>query len=141
MSNTKNSTPTRNATKPTKATAARKAKEAQLIAQAAKFADDEVPASEPSKPDTAPKAKKVKAPKPPKAAKEPADRLPTTLDELKGGKAGLVTYLHLTGKGKDDIVAALTAQFGVGATMAAKIVRRITGRVRFFQRAMQLVNA
>jgi hypothetical protein len=35
----------------------------------------------------------------------------------------------------------LTAQFGVGEAMAAKIVRRITGRVRFFQRATQLTNA
>ena len=51
----------------------------------------------------APKAKTTKAeaaPKPAKAqkkAKEPTDRLPSNLDELKAGKAGLATYLFLSG--------------------------------------------
>lgn len=111
------------------------------------------PKAAPAKPTMATTAvKAAKQPKASKAAKvakepkvesetEPVDRLPTSLDELKAGKSGLVTFLFLSGKGKDDIAAALTAQFGVGATTAAKIVRRITGRARFFQRALQLVNA
>jgi hypothetical protein len=40
------------------------------------------------------------------AAKEPADRLPSTVDELKAGKAGLATYLFLSGKGKEEIAAS-----------------------------------
>jgi hypothetical protein len=90
------------------------------------------------------KAKSEAAPKPTKAAKpakEPADRLPTTIDELKDGKAGLVTYLLLTGKGKDEIAAELKVEFKVSDAQAAKIVRRIDGRLRFFQRALALVPA
>ncbi|MCL4181786.1 MAG: hypothetical protein KJ072_29130, partial [Verrucomicrobia bacterium] len=44
----------------------------------------------------APAAKPTKAAK---GAKESADRLPTTVEELKAGKAGLATYLFLSGKG------------------------------------------
>jgi hypothetical protein len=91
-----------------------------------------------------PKAKSEAAPKPAKAAKpakEPADRLPTTIDDLKDGKAGLATYLLLTGKGKDEIAGEVKEAFKVSDTQAAKIVRRIDGRLRFFQRALALVAA
>jgi hypothetical protein len=104
-----------------------------------------------SKKDTTPKAPKAKtktksepAPKPAKAAKrspEPADRLPSTVDELKAGKAGLVTYLFLSGKGKEEIAGELKSAFKLSDTQAAKIVRRIVGRARFFQRALSLVTA
>ena len=92
----------------------------------------------------APKAKRQPAAKPKKAAKrakEPADRLPTTVDELKAGKAGLATYLFLSGKGKDEIAGELKSAFKLSDTQSAKIVRRIVGRVRFFQRALSLVTA
>jgi hypothetical protein len=72
---------------------------------------------------------------------EPVDRLPSTVDELKAGKAGLVTYLFLSGKSKDDVAAELKTAFKVSETHAAKITRRIIGRVRFFQRALSLVTA
>ncbi len=90
-----------------------------------------------------PKGKSGAAPKPAKAAKRekiPADRLPTTIDELKDGKAGLATYLLLSGKGKDEIAAELKVAFKVSEPQAAKIVRRIDGRLRFFQRALSLVT-
>jgi len=91
-----------------------------------------------------PKAKTEAAPKPakaPKAAKEPADRLPATVEELKAGKAGLATYLFLSGKGKEEIAGELKSAFKLSDTHAAKIVRRIVGRTRFFQRALSLVTA
>jgi hypothetical protein len=104
-----------------------------------------------SKKDTTTKAPKVKAKtktepaaKPAKAAKrakEPADRLPSTVDELKAGKAGLATYLFLTGKGKDEIAGELKVAFKLSDTQAAKITRRVLGRTRFFQRALSLVTA
>ncbi len=100
-----------------------------------------------SKKDTTakvPKAKRQPAAKPAKTAKlakEPADRLPSTLDELKAGKAGLATYLFLSGKGKDEIAAELKSAFKLSDSQAAKIVRRIVGRARLFQRALSLVTA
>jgi hypothetical protein len=91
-----------------------------------------------------PKAKTEAAAKPVKASKakkELADRLPSTVDELKAGKAGLATYLFLTGKGKDEIAGELKTAFKLSDTQAAKITRRIVGRARFFQRALSLVTA
>jgi hypothetical protein len=90
-----------------------------------------------------PKAKRQPAAKPAKAAKraqEPADRLPATVDELKAGKAGLATYLFLTGKGKEEIAGELKAAFTLPDAQAAKITRRTLGRARFFQRALSLVT-
>ena len=90
-----------------------------------------------------PKAKTEAVTKPAKAqkkAKEPADRLPATVEELKAGKAGLATYLFLSGKGKDEIAGELKTAFKVSDTQAAKITRRIVGRARFFQRALSLVT-
>ena len=102
-----------------------------------------------SKKETTPKTPKAKtkiepAAKPAKTAKrakEPADRLPSTVDELKAGKAGLATYLFLSGKGKDEIAGELKAAFKLSDTQAAKITRRVLGRARFFQRALSLVTA
>jgi hypothetical protein len=102
-----------------------------------------------SKKETTPKTPKAKtkgapAAKPAKTAKrakEPSDRLPATVDELKAGKAGLATYLFLSGKGRDEIAAELKSAFKLSDTQAAKIVRRIVGRARFFQRALSLVTA
>ncbi len=94
-----------------------------------------------------PKSKAPKAKSPPAAKadtttdKAPADRLPATLDELKASKAGLATFLFLSDKGKEEIAAELQAAFKLTDTQAVKIVRRITGRARFFQRALSLVAA
>jgi hypothetical protein len=91
----------------------------------------------------APEAKRQPAAKPAKAAKRAkvtADRLPPTLDELKAGKAGLATYLFLSGKGRDEITAELKSAFKLSDTHAAKITRRVLGRARFFQRALSLVT-
>ena len=72
---------------------------------------------------------------------EPADRMPTTVAELKESKSGLVTFLHLSGKDKDDIAKEVAATFKLADAQAVKIVRRITGRARFFRRAFDLMVA
>ena len=88
----------------------------------------------------APKAKKEPAAKVEKD-EEPADRLPTTVAELKESKSGLVTFLFLSGKEKEDIAKELAATFKLADAQAVKIVRRITGRARFFRRAFDLMAA
>lgn len=102
-----------------------------------------VETKKPQTPKT-PKAKAEAAPRTLKAerkAKEPSDRLPATVEELKEGKAGLVTYLFLSGKGNDEIAGELKTAFKLSDTQAAKVVRRIVGRARFFQRAFSLMTA
>ncbi len=101
------------ANKPTKATAAAKACKAQKEPTKAKAEKDE----------------------------EPADRLPASVEELKESKSGLVTFLFLSGKEKEDIAKELGAAFKVADAQAVKIVRRITGRARFFRRAFDLMAA
>ena len=76
-----------------------------------------------------------------KAGKESGDRLPSTVEELKASKGGLVSFLFLSGKEKDDIAKELKAAFKLSDTQAVKITRRITGRARFFQRAVSLTSA
>ena len=93
-----------------------------------------------------PKAKRAAKAKTAKKAKKdkkagPADRLPLTLDELKATKGGLVCYLFFSGKEKAEIVTELQAAFKLGEAQAAKIVRRITGRARLFQRVFELMAA
>lgn len=97
------------------------------------------------KPEPKP-AKAEKATKASKAAKsdadgEATDRLPTTLEELKATKGGFVAHLFLTGKDKEAIAKDLAAAFKLGEAQAAKIVRRITGRVRLYTRVFELVPA
>jgi hypothetical protein len=114
-------------------------------------AKDQTSKTHPQAPTLAPKAKAAKGKKEPsvKVAKEakaeadaePADRLPTTVEKLKESKSGLVTYLFLSGKEKEDIAKELKAAFKLTDGQAAKIVRRITGRARFFQRAFALMAA
>jgi hypothetical protein len=88
------------------------------------------------------KAKKGPAAKVEKDAdSEPVDRLPTTVAELKESKSGFVTFLHLSGKDKDEIAKELAATFKLAEAQAVKIVRRITGRARFFRRAFDLMAA
>ncbi len=72
---------------------------------------------------------------------EPVDRLPATVEELKATKGGLVTFLFLSGKDKEAIAAELKPAFKLSDAQAVKIARRITGRTRFFQRALSLVSA
>ena len=91
-----------------------------------------------------PKAKKESAPKAEVKAdteSEPVDRLPTTVAELKESKSGLVTFLFLSGREKEDIAKELQATFKLAESQAVKIVRRITGRARFFRRAFDLMAA
>jgi len=112
-------------------------------------AKDQTPKTQPTAPKEAaakakvPKAKREPAAKAPKADAdaEPADRLPGTVEELKESKSGLVTFLFLSGKDKEDIAKELKAAFKLTDGQAAKIVRRITGRARFFQRAFALMHA
>ena len=90
----------------------------------------------------APKAKREPAAKVEKDTdSEPADRLPTSVEELKATKGGLVAFLFLSGKDKDGIAQELKAAFKLPDAQAVKIVRRITGRVRFFRRAFELMAA
>ena len=72
---------------------------------------------------------------------EPVDRLPASLEELKASKGGLVTYLFLSGKEKEDVAKELKTAFKLTDDQAGKIVRRITGRARFFRRAFDLMAA
>jgi hypothetical protein len=91
----------------------------------------------------APKAP-VEAVKPAKKLKEesePVDRLPSTIEELKASKSGLVAYLFLSGKDKEAIATELKAAFKLPEAQAVKVVRRITGRARFFQRVNELMAA
>ncbi|MCZ7637640.1 MAG: hypothetical protein M5U12_38355 [Verrucomicrobia bacterium] len=67
--------------------------------------------------------------------------MPGNLDELKATKGGLVSFLFLSGKDKEAIAAELKTAFKLGDAQAAKIVRRITGRVRLFQRVFELMAA
>ncbi len=95
------------------------------------------------KADTAPAAKD-KTPKPGKvnkASAELGDRLPTTIEELKATKGGLVCFLFLSGKEKAEIAKELKTAFGLGDTQAVKIVRRMSGRARFFRRVFELMAA
>ncbi len=112
---------------------------------------DQTPKTQPAVPKEpatkvkAPKTKKEPAAKVEKAAKadtdaEPVDRLPASVEELKESKSGLVTYLFLSGKAKEDIAKELQATFKVAEAQAAKIVRRITGRARLFQRSFALTE-
>ena len=115
-------------------------------------AKDQTPKTQPTAPKDsaakakAPKAKREPAAKVEKEAKadaeaEPADRLPATVEELKESKSGLVSFLFLSGKDKEDIAKELKAAFKLTDGQAVKIVRRITGRARFFQRAFALMAA
>jgi hypothetical protein len=85
---------------------------------------------------------KVKQAKPVKGAKagsETADRLPASIEELKASKSGLICYLFLSGKGKEDIVKEFKTAFNLSDAAPAKIIRRITGRVRFDRRVFELM--
>jgi hypothetical protein len=101
-----------------------------------------------------PKAKREPAAKAPKAAaeaakpakkskeeSEPVDRLPSTIEELKASKSGLVAYLFLSGKDKEAIATELKVAFKLPDAQAVKITRRIIGRARFFQRVNELMAA
>ena len=107
------------------------------------------PAPATDQPAPQPAATSPKVEKPPKAAKaaksdadgEATDRLPTTLDELKETKGGFVAFHFLTGKDRDAITKDLAAAFKLTEARAAKIVRRITGRVRLYARVFELVPA
>jgi hypothetical protein len=93
------------------------------------------------KSDQAP-AVKTKEPKQANASKsrsETAGLLPTTIDELKATKGGLVCYLFFSGKDKGEIAKEFKAAFNVSDAQAAKIIRRITGRVRFYRRVIELM--
>lgn len=99
------------------------------------------PKTAPATPE--PEAKPKKATR--KAKKErkakPADRLPTSIEELKQTKSGLISYLLFSGKEKAEIVAEVQAAFRLGEAQAVKIVRRVSGRARLFQRVFQLMAA
>ena len=103
----------------------------------------------PALPTEQPAAAPAKVEKPAKVSKaaksdadgEATDRLPTTLEELKETKGGFVAFHFLTGKDKDAIAKDLAASFKLAEPQAAKIVRRITGRVRLYSRVFELVPA
>ena len=64
-----------------------------------------------------------------------------TAEELKASKVGLVTFLFLSGKEKEENAKELKTAFKLTDDQAGKIVRRITGRARFFRRAFDLMAA
>lgn len=89
-----------------------------------------------------------KAPKPKKsdAALEAesqgaiADRLPTTMEELNETKGGFVAARFLAGKSHDAIAKELGLAFKLSEGQAAKITRRITGRVRLYKRLFEIIE-
>jgi len=85
------------------------------------------------------KANKPKPAKEGKTSAEAGDRLPTTIEDLKATKGGLVCFLFLSGKEKEEIANELKTAFGLADTQATKIIRRITGRARFFRRVFELM--
>ena len=90
------------------------------------------------------KASKPKASQKPKkaaAGSDKLDRLPTTLRELRDTKGGFVATLFLKGMGRDGIAKEVKAAFRLSEARAMKITRRITGRVRLYQRILELVAA
>jgi hypothetical protein len=87
------------------------------------------------------KAKEPQSAKTAKTGGEAVDRLPATVDELKASKGGLVCFLFLAGKDKQEITKELNSAFDLSDTQALKIIRRITGRVRFFRRVFDLMAA
>jgi hypothetical protein len=48
-------------------------------------------------------------------------------------------YLFSSGKDKQEIAKEFEAAFNVSDAQAAKIIRRISGRVRFFRRVFDLM--
>lgn len=68
-----------------------------------------------------------------------ADRLPTSVKELKETKGGLVASLYLAGRSRDFIGKELKLEFKVSEAQSLKITRRIVGRVRLYQRIFELV--
>ena len=58
-----------------------------------------------------------------KADAEPTDRLPTTVEELKQSKSGLVSFLFLSGRDKEDIAKELKAAFKLTDDQAASFNR------------------
>lgn len=82
---------------------------------------------------------KPKVTKPAAPDGETTDRLPATLRELKETKGGLVATLFLGGTDKDGIARELKAAFKLSEAQALKVTRRITGRVRLYQRIFELV--
>lgn len=104
---------------------------------AAKPAKRGAPAIEQPAPKAAKAAEVAKA----DADGEATDRLPGTLDELKETKGGLVAVLFLSGKERDAIAKEVAAAFKLADAQALKITRRITGRVRLYQRVFELLAA
>jgi hypothetical protein len=108
--------------------------------EATKDQTTKTPAPKASKTKRQPAVKVAKEPKV-ESETEPVDRLPASLEELKASKGGLVTFLFLSGKEKEDIAKELKTAFKLTDDQAGKIVRRITGRARFFRRAFDLMAA
>jgi hypothetical protein len=110
----------------------------------------ETPATKPVEKAKAVKEPKVekaaKSAKPAKAAKadadgETTDRFSASVKELKETKGGFVAYHFLTGKDRDAIAKELWYAFKLPDAQARKITRRITGRVRLYQRVFELLPA
>jgi hypothetical protein len=72
-------------------------------------------------------------------ASEPANLLLTSAEELKARKGELICYLLHMGKDKGEIAKEFKVAFNVGDTQTSKIIRRITGRVRFYRRVIELM--
>ncbi len=58
---------------------------------------------------------------------------------MKETKGGYVGFHFLTGNDKDAFAKDLAASFKLADPQAAKMVRRITGRVRLYARVFELV--
>lgn len=65
----------------------------------------------------------------------------STIDEPNETAGGFVALHFLTGKEKDATTWDLVAALKLAEPQAAKIVRRITGRVRLYARVFELVPA
>ena len=59
---------------------------------------------------------------------------------MKETKGGLVAVLFLSGKERDAIAKEVAGAFKLADAQALKITRRITGRVRLYQRVFELLK-
>lgn len=130
----------KNKSKAQNETAAKEAKKAASKDASPKEAAPQETASKEATPKANGKSKPASKPEKPEADSEPSDRLPGSIDELKESKSGLATYLFLTGKDKEAIANELKTAFKLADAQAVKIARRMTGRARFFQRALELTK-
>ncbi|MCP5523910.1 MAG: hypothetical protein H7A46_20430 [Verrucomicrobiales bacterium] len=73
-------------------------------------------------------------------ASQKTDRLPQAVQDMVAAKVGFVVFHWTRGKIKEEATGLTAKEFNTSTDQAHKIVRRITGWVRFFQRSFSLTG-